>query len=108
MYNLFVTAQDGAWDGLFYEYDRSRFLEYTNDKIASSFEKLTKRHIERLKSFPCLFAYEGSEKDVRVGYLMSIKERGRLILIEFEFDQKIPTIPFSSIEPIAPLLDIRE
>lgn len=107
MYNLLVTARDGAWDEEFYEFDKSRFLEYTNEDIASVLKELSSSHIENLKSYPCLFAYEGEDSDVRVGYLKSIKERGRNLLIEFEFQQNIDPIPFELIKPIAPLLDIR-
>jgi hypothetical protein len=107
MYNLLVTAKDGAWNEGFYEYDKSRFLEYTNEDIATALKELSPSHIENLKSYPCLFAYEGEDSDVRVGYLTSIKERGRKLLIEFEFQQDIEPIPFSLIQPIAPLLDIR-
>jgi hypothetical protein len=107
MYNLLVTAIDGAWDKGFYEYDKSRFLEYTNEDIASVLNGLSESHIENLKSYPCLFAYEGEDSDARIGYLTAIKERGRNILIEFEFQQDIDPIPFGQIQPIAPLLDIR-
>ncbi len=108
MYNLLVTAWEGAWDKGFYEYDKSRFLEYTNGDIASVLNGLSESHIENLKSYPCLFAYEGERLDVRIGYLNSIKERGRNILIEFEFQKSIDPIPFERIRPIAPLLDIRD
>lgn len=108
MYNLLVTAAEGAWDRPFYEYDRSRFLEYTNDNIATVFKGLPEKRKATLKSFACLFAYEGTKSNVRIGYLTSIKERGRSILIEYQFDQEIPEIPFSSLEPIMPLLDIRD
>lgn len=107
MYNLLVTAMEGAWDEGFYEYDKSRFLEYTNETIASALKELNDSHIQNLKSYPCLFAYEGEDSDVRIGYLTSIKERGRNLLIEFEFDQDIDPIPFSQILPVARLLDIR-
>ncbi len=108
MYNLFVTAKEDAWEQSFYEYDRSRFLEYTSERIASSFSRLTRQKIAKLKSLPCLFAYEGTGRGVRLGTLKSIKERGRNLLIEYEFYPQVPGIPFSAIEPIAPLLDIRE
>lgn len=108
MYHLLVTAREGAWDEAFYEYDRSRFLEYTNEETAKRFQKLTEKHIATLKSWPCLFAYEGSSGVVRVGRLREIKERGRSILIEFSFSPSIPPIPFADIKPIAPLLDIRD
>jgi hypothetical protein len=107
MYHLLVTAEIGAWDKRFYEYDRSRFLEYTNDKTAKAFKVLTDKHIAILLTWPCLFAYEGTDEDVRVGRLRAIKERGRSILIEFDFEPDIPPIPFASIEPITLPLDIR-
>lgn len=108
MYNLLVTAMKGAWDQGFYEYDKSRFLEYTNEEIASALKGLSETNIKNLKSYPCLFAYEGQDSDVRIGYLTSVKERGRSIFIEFEFQQDINPIPFEQIQPIAPLLDIRD
>lgn len=108
MYNLLVTARSGAWDQLFYEFDKSRFLEYTTESIAKAFKALTPSLIETLKGYPCLFAYEGDEADLRIGRFISIKERGRNLFIEFEFDQNIPPIPFDAIKPIAPLLDIRD
>lgn len=108
MYHFFVTARSGAWDHGFYLYDRSRFLEYTNDKIAEAFTILTDSHIQTLLSWPCLFAYEGDEEDVRVGTLRSIKEQGRSIRIEFELSSDIPPIPYATIKPIASLLDIRD
>lgn len=108
MYNLFVTAEDGAWDKPFYELDRSRFLEYTNDNIAAVFKNLTRIRTSALKSYPCIFAYEGSTGNIRIGYLKSIKERGRSILIEYDFYPDIPEIAFSEISDIAPLLDIRK
>lgn len=108
MYNLLVTASLGAWDDPFYEFDKSRFLEYTTESIAKAFKSLSPSLIETLKGYPCLFAYEGDEEDLRIGRFTSIKERGRKLLIEFEFDQKIPPIPFDAIKPIAPLLDIRD
>jgi len=108
MYNLLVTAKDRAWNAGVYEYDKSRFLEYTIEDIASALKGLSESHIENLKSYPCLFAYEGENSDVRIGYLNSIKERGRKILIEFEFQQDIDPIPFSQIQPMAQKLDIRD
>ena len=108
MYNLLVTAKQGAWDEPFYEFDKSRFLEYTTESVAEAFKSLNHSLIEILKGYPCIFAYEGEDKDLRIGYLTSIKERGRRLLIEFELDQNIPPIPFVDIEPIAPLLDIRD
>ena len=108
MYNLLVTAQRGAWDLPAFEFDKSRFLEYTNDKEKALFKTFSAENIDLLKSFPCLFAYEGDELPVRVGYLRTIKERGRSLFIEYEFEQEIDEIPFASIEPILSALDYRK
>ncbi|GKV79125.1 hypothetical protein PEC106568_42980 [Pectobacterium carotovorum subsp. carotovorum] len=107
MYNLLVTAREGTWDEKFYEFDRSRFLEYTTESIAAIFQSLTPDLIETLKGYPCLFAYEGDTNDLRIGKLNSIKERGRKIFIEFELDENTPPIPFEKIKPLATLLDFR-
>ncbi|WP_169403186.1 FRG domain-containing protein [Rouxiella aceris] len=107
MYNLLVTAREGAWDEKSYEFDRSRFLEYTTESIAAIFQSLTPDLIETLKGYPCLFAYEGDINDLRIGKLNSIKERGRKIFIEFELNENLPPIPFERIKPLAMLLDFR-
>lgn len=106
MYNLLVTAQDGAWDSKGYEYDRGRFLEYTPDDVAVRFKDLKSRQLVALQNLPCLFAYEG-EEPMRVGKLTSIKLRGRALFIEFELDERIPPIPYEAISPLSTLLDIR-
>ena len=107
MYNLLVTGADGSWDKGFYEFDKSRYLEFTNEDIAATISDLNSINIEKLLSYPCLFAYEGERDNVHVGYLTSIKPQGRNIRIEFEFYGDIDPIPFTDIKPIAPLLDIR-
>lgn len=107
MYNLFVTAEDRVWNKSHYQYDRSRFLEYTNKKLSEALKELSESNIKLLKSYPCIFAYEGKETEVYVGYLTSIKERDSSILIEFQMSQDIEPISFAQIEPIADLLDIR-
>ena len=73
MYNLLVTAAEGAWELDAYEYDHSRFLEYTADSVKARLAKLTAEAVEQLKSFPTLFTYEGSDEAVRVGYKRSAR-----------------------------------
>lgn len=108
MYNLLVTASEGAWDLPAYEYDQTRFLEHTADTLKSKYKKLTAAAIEELKSYPTLFTYEGSDELVRVGYIRRIKERGRSILIEYEFDETIKPFTFSALLPIRVQLDVGE
>ncbi len=105
MYNLLVTAQEGAWDLSAYEYDRTRFGEYTSVLNLEDLRQLSAATIDELISYPALFAYEGTTKPVRVGYIRHIKERGRTILIEYEFEKDIPEIPFDKIRGLRSRLD---
>ena len=41
MYNLLVTAAEDAWNLDAYEYDRSRFLEYTAESVKARLAKLS-------------------------------------------------------------------
>lgn len=110
MYHLFVTAEDGVWhERRYYKYPLSRFLEYTDDETVEAFKVLTAKHIEKLLSWPCMFAYEGDAGDVQVGRLISVEERlrPRELLIGFELDPNIKPIPFERILPIRDALDIR-
>ncbi|MBY0202443.1 FRG domain-containing protein [Paenibacillus cucumis (ex Kampfer et al. 2016)] len=107
MYNLFITSQDDAWEKHHYEIDKSRFLEYTNMDISDVFKNAKQDQLDVLKSYPCLFTYEGFEGYSKVGYLEKITDRGRMYLIEYSFDKEIPTIKSSDLEDIALLLDIR-
>jgi hypothetical protein len=82
MYNLLVTAAEGAWDLPAYEYARTRFLEYTAESLKTKFQSLDASALEELKSLPTLFTYEGDDEPVRVGYIRLIRVRGRSVLIE--------------------------
>lgn len=106
MYNLLVTSNVGAWDVSAYEFDRERFGEHTVETLADRFKKLTASKIEELKSFPALFAYEGQKEIVRVGYIRRIKERGKSLLVEYEFEEGIPPFNFSEIADLKVQLDI--
>jgi DNA invertase Pin-like site-specific DNA recombinase len=64
-----ASAKSNAWDHPFYEYEKSRFLEFTSEDIAAAYRFLTPSHIETLKTYPCLFAYEGEFSPVRIGHL---------------------------------------
>lgn len=107
MYNLLVTAARGAWDLPAYEFDRTRFLEYTVDSLKARFGTLDAKTQEELKSLPTLFTYEGDDEPVRVGYIRRIRERGRSALIEYEFDESVPVFDFSELKPLAIKLDIQ-
>jgi hypothetical protein len=103
-----VTSSEGAWDLPAYEFDQTRFLEYTADTLQAKYKKLTASTIEELKAFPTLFAYEGTDRPTRVGYIRRIKQRGRSILIEYEFDESIKPFSFSELLPLLVKLDIEK
>lgn len=108
MFNFLVTGKSNAWGLPAYEYDRGRFGEYSSPAVMQKFKNLDATAIEELKSFPALFAYEGETHSVRVGYLRRIKERVSSILIEYEFEEGIPEIPFSKISDLKIRLDIQK
>lgn len=106
MYNFLVASNVGAWDLLAYEYERSRFGEFTAKSLQTRFKELTPSLVEELQSFPCLFAYEGNAESFRVGYIRRIKERGKSLFIEYDFEVDIPPLSFSEINKLKVNLDI--
>ena len=106
MFNLFVTFKEGAFDPMTYAIERGRFGEYTSDVLMKRFGALGRAAVTRLKSFPCLFAYEAERGDARIGHLTSIRERTGSIVIEYEFDKKIPSFPASKLADLYMQLDI--
>lgn len=108
MYNFLVTSQEEAWENEVgvYVYDRGRFLEHTDKNIKEGFVELTSFNIEKLKSYPCLFAYEGPSSEYYIGRISDIKFRFKDIVIEFDLDKDILPISFDKIKKVAPLLDI--
>lgn len=106
MYHLLVTSNDGAWELPSYEFSRERYLEYTTTRLKERFEKLTAPTIEELTSHPALFAYEDETQDTRVGYIRHIKDRGRTLRIEYEFDDGIRPFPFTMLADVKPQLHI--
>jgi hypothetical protein len=108
MFNFLVTSSVGTWDRGFYEWERGRIFEYTEKDTAEFFGKLTKSTLSVMCSYPCLFAYEGSKHPMRVGKIRNFTQRKNTILIEFEFYNHLPEIPFDKIQPSFDLLDIRK
>lgn len=108
MYNLIISGNDTAWEMPAYEFPESRYLEYTVDSVRSAHSPLSAKTIADLKSYPSLFLYERYVKKAYVGYIREVKERGRSIAIEYEFDPQIPEIDAMAIEGIATQLQIWE
>jgi hypothetical protein len=95
MYNLIVTAAEGAWDKPNYVLDSSRYLEHTDDGLRQRLKALDAAAIEQLKKLPTLFAYESQvDAPARVGWVADIQQRQGEIRITPRFD--------AGVAPVAP------
>ncbi len=110
MYNLFVTADDEQWKRTVCEYEGSRAIEeYTESTIWEKFKRFDKGAIDELKSFPCLFVYEGKlNKDARLGRIKSIKKNGITLRIEYELFDFNQRISFAKIKKLKLELNISD
>jgi len=107
MFNLLISGNDEAWEHGNYEFETSRYLEYTIPSIADKLKPLSV-NIETLLSLPCLFGYEGTEKFYKFGWLKKIVVRDRRIYIEYEIDSEVNPIDFEIISKKSMALDIRD
>ena len=94
MYNLLVAFSNTAWSEGVYEFPRERVaIEYTDNAISERYKDLAPVVIDELKEIPSVFAVENEEVASRVGYISSIKTKGRQVRIEFTFDPSIQPLP---------------
>jgi hypothetical protein len=106
LFNLFVTFKEGDFDSRSYVIERGRFGEYTSDVLLKRYKALKPFAVAKLKSFPCLFVYEAERGDACIGYLTSIRERSGTVLVEYEFDDRIPPFPAEKLRDLYMRLDI--
>lgn len=107
MYNLLVHAAAGTWDKRAAVLDRPRFLEYTDQDIADSFEQLNARAIRKLTSMPTLFAYEEPVKaSAHVGWIESIQVRQQNIRITFRMEPSFNPVRHKRMKDLEWELDI--
>ena len=96
MFNLLISGNRETWEKCPTNFSRDRVIkthEYTVYEIAEKYSDLNEENICRLKKFPCIFAYEGTDSFFRVGYINKIRLRSDEIIIDFEFDPIIPPLP---------------
>lgn len=109
VYNLIMSAADGAWDGALYSLERSRVGEYTDDALRARYRTFDDRTIADLTSFPTLFAYEkANNAPARVGRVKKITTRGQNVRFQFELVEGVPAIPPAKLLNLALDLDIDE
>ncbi len=98
MYNLLVSYNEESWEKDFYDLDFSRFLEYTETEIKEKYTTLDDKKINEILRFPCIFAYERTQKkNPYFGLIREIKVREKIIRIRFE---KIPIDGFLTCEQL--------
>lgn len=98
MFNFLVTGHEKAWDFSSYELpDLGRFTEHTQPAIRGRFKTLDDATIVELKKLPALFTYEGGNQTAKVGYIRRVTPRAASILVEYEFETRIPEFPFSRL-----------
>lgn len=96
MFNLLISGNDETWRKCPTDFSRDRVInshEYTVPEIAEKYSDLSDENISKLKGFPCIFAYEGTDGFFRVGYINNIRLRSTEIILDFEFDPIIPPLP---------------
>ena len=102
MYNLIITASDGAWDKPDHVLSFGRFLEYTDEQTTAKFAKLDRASIEELTRLPTLFAYEhGIGEPARVGWLAKIQRRDSEIRLVPKFDSSIPALDETTLKRLS-------
>lgn len=73
MYNLFVSGDTSDWNGDPWTVERRRCVqEYTDDDLKERFGDLQPQQINELRRLPCVFAYEGLEKDPKFGFIQEV------------------------------------
>lgn len=103
MYNLFVSANDEAWQGDHWQIEASRCVnEYTDEAIIERFGALDEAAIEELKRLPCIFAYETfNNLNPKFGLITDAAKRQGEVRIEYEL---IPVEPFLTAEMLSALM----
>jgi hypothetical protein len=108
MYNLFVSADDKAWEGEPYLIDAARCVrEYTDTDISQRYAELDATSIGELQRLPCIFAYESScKKAPKFGVIRNITKRQGQIRIEYQIKETEPFLTCDDLTTLAFELDI--
>lgn len=104
-YNLFVTADEQAYEATLFAMPTSRCLtSFTSQEIKDDYGSLDEEAIEEIKTYPCIFAYEDScKKDPNIGYITEITKRSTEIRFRFNM---IDNVTYSDLHDWASELDI--
>lgn len=113
MYNLFVSANKNSWNGEPFVIEKERCInsaENTDSKIAEEFQELNIVNIEKIKKFPCIFAYESQcNKNPKFGYIEEINERtGNNVRIKYKIINLENFLTYTKLLNVLVDIDIQE
>ncbi|HAU4897132.1 TPA: nucleotide-binding protein [Aeromonas hydrophila] len=107
MFNLIISYDPETWDLTPYKCDRSRaIVEYTADEISERYKFFDQNAIEELKSFPTLFVTENESVESRIGYITEVRVGNNSVMLNYEFDPILPSLPIGAIEAIRDDIDL--
>jgi hypothetical protein len=106
VYNLIVTACEGAWDEPQFAIEVGRFLEYTDDAVKARFQALDDAVIASLVRLPTVFAYERGGGPARVGWITALRVRQEEIRISFALDEAVAPFTTADIDAHAWEFDV--
>lgn len=106
MFNLLVKA--GGWSGRRDEVSNSRI--YITHEQQPELKPDGVLDLEKLRSLPAIFAGETNSRDpnqtARVGEILSAKQRGDSVALEYRYLEEVPPIPQDELIQLAPALGI--
>ena len=90
LYNMIMFGNPEIWSGNegFVDLPRNRFLEHTDDHLKNQFQSLDQNAINKLKTFPTLFAVEHEEADTRIGKITDIEVKQRNLRVHYKFSEE--------------------
>lgn len=88
MFNLLVSANDQAWEGLAQSFDLTRCVrEYTDPEITARLGNFDENSIQELTKMPAIFAYE---KDIgkapKFGHLTRVSKRTNRLEVRVDYE----------------------
>lgn len=109
MFNLLVSGSGWADDRD--TMPAGRTFEYTEEPLVARFKPKGKFDFAAIIQLPALFMEESSpakNQVARVGRILSAKENGRDIVLEYVYDHAIPPLTNATIEMFSQELDLGE
>jgi predicted nucleotide-binding protein len=109
VYNLVVSGQFDEWEGVVFRFDKSRFLEYTDEPLRLQLHHLSIEAVECLKSWPCVLMQEGrAEEVVRIARIVELREHTMELRVSVEVLPCEPPIQNAQIWRLREALDIEQ